>query len=87
MMEPINKYEGKAINIYEQIGKVHVVAVGNVYSDFGMFHLTENSNHPHIALLLYHDDAQREYSYFPTHNRHINWQDTLKHYNWFQANM
>ena len=85
MMSPVNSFEGKTINIYDHIGKLPVMAVGNAYSDFGMFHLTEGSGHPHVALLLHHDDAEREYVYEPTHS--VNWQDTLRHYNWLQADM
>ena len=85
MMSPVNSFEGKTINIYDHIGKMPVVAVGNAYSDFGMFHLTEGCGYPHVALLLHHDDAEREYVYEPTHS--VNWQDTLRHYNWLQADM
>ena len=87
MMSPVNSYEGKTINIYDHIGKMPVLAVGNAYSDFGMFHMTECSTFPHLALLLHHDDAEREYVYSPTHGGNINWQDTLQHYNWLQADM
>ena len=85
MMSPTNNYEGKVVNIFDHIGKTPVVAVGNAYSDFGMFHLTESSPYPHLSLLLHHDDAEREYVYEPTHS--VNWQDTLRHYNWVQADM
>ena len=87
MMSPVNNYEGKAINIYDHIGKVPVVAVGNALSDFGMFHMAECSPHPHLSLLLHHDDAEREYVYSPSHGGKYNWQDTIRHYNWIQADM
>lgn len=87
MMSPVNSYEGKTINIYDHIGKIPVVAVGNAYSDFGMFHMAACSPYPHMALLLHHDDAEREYAYSPTHGAAINWQDTLRHYDWLQADM
>ena len=83
MLSPTNNYEGKALNFYDRIGKNPVVAVGNAYSDFGMFHMAECSAYPHLSLLLHHDDAEREYAYEPTHS--VNWQDTMRHYNWLQA--
>ena len=85
MVSPTNGYEGKTINIYDHIGKLPVVAVGNSYSDFGMFHMTEGCGYPHLSLLLHHDDAEREYVYEPTNS--VNWQDTLLHYNWIRADM
>ena len=85
MLSPTNDYAGKALNIYDRIGKNPVVAVGNAYNDFGMFHMAECSAYPHLALLVHHDDAEREYVYEPTHS--VNWQDTIKHYNWVQADM
>ena len=85
-LEPHNNFKGKPINIYNHIGKTPVVAVGNKYSDFGMFHMVSCSPHPHLALMLNHDDAEREYVYPPA-GRRLNWQDTLKSYGWLQADM
>lgn len=86
MMSPVNNHDGKAINIYDHIGKLPVVAVGNAYSDWGMFRLTSASPYPHLALLLHHDDVEREYVYAPCHGSY-QWQDTLKRHQWLQADM
>ena len=87
MISPTNNYKGKAINIYNQIGKTPVVAVGNTYSDFGMFHMASCSPYPNLSLLLNHDDEKREYVYTPTHGRPMNWQDSLRLNGWLQADM
>lgn len=87
MLEPTNGYKGKAINIYDHIGKIPVVAVGNTYSDFGMFHMASCSPYPNLSLMLNHDDAEREYAYSPTHGRLMNWQDSLRLNGWLQADM
>ena len=87
VMEPVNDYKGKAVNIYDHIGKIPVVAVGNTYSDFGMFKMTSCNPYPNLSLMLNHDDADREYVYSPTHGRNMNWQDTLRQNKWLQADM
>lgn len=87
MVEPINNHIGKAINIYDHIGKVPVVAVGNTSSDFGMFHMASCNNYPHLSLMVNHDDAEREYAYSPSHVKGMNWQDTLRINGWLQADM
>lgn len=86
-MDPVNNYKGKAINIYNQIGKIPVMAVGNTYSDFGMFHMASCSKYPNLSLMLNHDDDEREYVYSPTHGQKMNWQDSLRLNNWLQADM
>ena len=86
-LEPVNDYKGKAINIYDHIGKVPVVAVGNTYSDFGMFKMVSCSPYPNLSVMLNHDDAEREYVYSPTHGRNMNWQDSLAVNNWLQVDM
>lgn len=87
MVEPVNNHYGKAINIYNQTGRIPVVAVGNAIGDFGMFHMASCSPYPHLALLLHHDDAEREYVYEPTRHKEIHWQDSVKRYRWLQADM
>ena len=87
MLEPTNSYRGKAINIYDHIGKIPVVAGGNTYSDFGMFHMASCSSYPNLSLMLNHDDGEREYVYSPTHGKPMNWQDSLRLNGWLQADM
>ena len=87
MVEPINNHIGKAINIYDHIGKIPVVAVGNTSSDFGMFHMASCNNYPNLSLMVNHDDDKREYAYSPSHVQGMNWQDTLRINGWLQADM
>ena len=87
LVEPVNNLKGKAINIYDHLGKIPVVAVGNTYSDFGMFHMASCSQYPSLSLMLNHDDSEREYAYSPCHIEGVNWQDSLRANGWLQADM
>ena len=87
MLKPKNNYYGKSINIYNHIGKIPVMAVGNTLGDFGMFHMVSCSPYPHLALMLNHDDEEREYAYLPYRNGTPNWQDSLRLNHWLQADM
>ena len=87
MLKPKNNYFGKAVNIYNHIGKIPVMAVGNTRTDFGMFHMASCSPYPHFALMVNHDDDVREYAYPPHHGSAPHWQDTLRINGWVQADM
>ena len=87
VLKPKNNYYGKSINIYYHIGKIPVMAVGNTVGDFGMFHMASKSKYPHFAMMLNHDDAEREYAYEPFYSGNPNWQDSLRLNNWIQADM
>ena len=87
VLKPKNNYYGKSINIYNHIGKIPVVAIGNTVGDFGMFHMASCSPYPHFAMMINHDDAEREYAYPPFYEGNPNWQDSLKLNNWIQADM
>ena len=87
MLKPKNNYYGKSINIYNHIGKIPVMAVGNTHGDFGMFHMASCSPYPHLSLMINHDDDVREYAYPPHHGSTPHWQDTLRVNNWLQADM
>lgn len=87
MLKPKNNYYGKSINIYNHIGKIPVMAVGNTLGDFGMFHMVSCSAYPHLALMLNHDDEEREYAYLPYRHGKPNWQDSLRLNHWLQADM
>lgn len=52
----------KAINIQKIIGKTPIFACGNTGGDFEMLRLTKQ-NRNHLACMVNHDDAKREYSY------------------------
>ncbi len=85
---PKNNDDGKAIDIYTQLGKTPVFAFGNTTGDFGMFRLTSTNTLPNISLLLNHDDAEREYAYDPWHGAPMPaWRDTMATYGWNIVNM
>ena len=87
MLKPKNNYYGKAVNIYNHVGKNPVVAIGNTSGDFGMFHMASCSKYPHLALMLNHDDDVREYAYAPHKGSTPHWQDSLRINGWLQADM
>ena len=84
-VQPVNGYHGKAINIYDHIGKIPVMAVGNSYSDFGMFHMASCSKYPNLSMMLNHDDAAREYDYHNVRGTHL--EDSLRLNNWVQVDI
>lgn len=86
--EPKNDGNGKSVNIYDQIGKIPVFAFGNTAGDFGMFHMASSSSYPHMALMLNHDDAEREYAYPPYHGKAVPaWQDSMRVNKWITVDM
>ena len=88
IIKPKNNRDGKSINIYNRIGKVPVVAIGNNTGDFGMFRLVSTSRHPHLVMMINHDDADREFKYNPYYDKvNPGWQDTLNAHRWIQADM
>jgi 2-hydroxy-3-keto-5-methylthiopentenyl-1-phosphate phosphatase len=61
-----NVSQGKAINIYNLIGKNPVFAFGNTVSDFDMFSITSsNPNYSTLCILLNHDSKDMEDAYQP----------------------
>lgn len=86
---PKNNYYGKSVNIYNRIGRLPVIAVGNTVGDFGMFRLTSSNPLPHFVMMLNHDDAERELAYPPYYKGEevYQWADSLKTYGWNQADM
>lgn len=60
---PRNKREGKAERIRERTGRWPVLAVGNSAGDLGMFQLVHANPRPGLALVIDHDDPEREYDY------------------------
>jgi hypothetical protein len=63
LVEPINDRGGKPFNIDRFIGKKPVIAVGNSDGDIEMMQYAVAGETPSLALLLHHDDPEREYSY------------------------
>ncbi len=64
IVNPINDREGKPVYIEREIGKKPILAVGNSDGDIQMMEYTTiNNNLPSLAILVHHDDSDREYSY------------------------
>jgi hypothetical protein len=56
---------GKPEGIHFMIGRRPVAAFGNSSGDRQMQEYTRNANRPGLAMLVLHDDAEREYAYGP----------------------
>lgn len=54
---------GKPVGIYRRIGRKPILAFGNSDGDLQMLEYTTSGNGPHLALLVHHDDAAREFAY------------------------
>jgi len=54
---------GKPVGIYRNIGRKPILAFGNSDGDLQMLQYTASSSGPHLALLVHHDDAAREFAY------------------------
>ena len=61
----IDDGKGKPININLHVGQRPILAVGNSDGDLQMLQYTKagGAAQPRLALLVHHDDAQREYAY------------------------
>jgi phosphoglycolate phosphatase-like HAD superfamily hydrolase len=54
---------GKPVGIYRNIGRKPILAFGNSDGDQQMLEYTTSGSGPHLALLVHHDDAVREFAY------------------------
>lgn len=54
---------GKPVGIYRRIGRKPILAVGNSDGDLQMLEYSTTGNGPHLAVLIHHDDAAREFAY------------------------
>ena len=59
----VDDKEGKPIGIQTFIGRRPVMALGNSDGDLQMLQWTVAGSGPRFALLVHHDDAQREWAY------------------------
>ena len=59
-----NNAEGKAVGIFEHIGKSPIIAVGNTCGDLEMLRYAQDNDLPHLVLVVTHDDKKREYEYY-----------------------
>lgn len=67
MREPkldfIDDGPGKPVGIYRHIGRRPILAVGNSDGDLQMLEYTTGGSGPRLAVLVHHDDAEREFAY------------------------
>lgn len=54
---------GKPVGIYRHIGRRPILAVGNSDGDLQMLEYTTGGVGPRMAVLVHHDDAEREFAY------------------------
>ena len=62
-----NNYAGKPEGIHLMIGRRPVAAFGNSTGDRQMLEYTKAGEGARLAMLVLHDDAEREYAYGPAH--------------------
>ncbi|RWA46225.1 HAD family hydrolase [Cupriavidus sp. UYMSc13B] len=62
-MEFVDDGAGKPVGIYRHIGRRPIVAVGNSDGDLQMLEYTISGDGPRMAVLVRHDDAEREFAY------------------------
>jgi phosphoglycolate phosphatase-like HAD superfamily hydrolase len=53
----------KPVGIYRHIGRRPILAVGNSDGDLQMLEYTTGGEGPRLAVLVHHDDAEREFAY------------------------
>jgi phosphoserine phosphatase len=58
-----NDREAKVTSIWRHVGRRPLLAFGNSDGDLAMLRYARSSAHPSLALLLHHDDADREFAY------------------------
>jgi len=80
---------GKPVGIYRQLGRRPIAAFGNSDGDLQMLQVTAAGDGRRLALIVHHDDAEREYAY--DRDSHIGkldqaW-DEAKARNWIVVSM
>lgn len=66
ILTELNEGPTQVINIQSQLGRRPIFAAGNSVGDRSMLEYTLASGEPSLALLINHDDAEREYAYEST---------------------
>jgi hypothetical protein len=61
----INDKEGKPVGINSHIGRRPIAAFGNSAGDKQMLQYTQAGDGARLMMLVFHDDAEREYAYGP----------------------
>jgi phosphoglycolate phosphatase-like HAD superfamily hydrolase len=59
----IDDKAGKPVGIHRYIGRRPILAVGNSDGDFEMLEWTSAGKGPSLAMIVHHDDAEREWAY------------------------
>ena len=59
----IDDKEGKPVGIQQHIGRRPIMAFGNSDGDFQMLEWTTAGKGPRLAMIVHHDDAEREWAY------------------------
>lgn len=62
-LEFIDDGPGKPVGIYRHIGRRPILAVGNSDGDLQMLEYTTGGDGSRLAVLVHHDDAEREFAY------------------------
>src|SRR5690606_17230025 len=62
-LDSFDDREVKPQNIYLHIGRRPILAFGNSDGDLAMMRYARTGPGPSLALLLHHDDAEREFAY------------------------
>ena len=62
-LDSFDDREEKVHNIGLHIGRRPILAFGNSDGDLAMLRYTKTGPGPRLALLLHHDDAEREFAY------------------------
>lgn len=59
----IDDHEGKPVGIHRYIGRRPILAVGNSDGDFEMLEYTTSGSGLRLAMIVHHDDTEREWKY------------------------
>ena len=59
----IDDKAGKPVGIHQHIGRRPIAAFGNSDGDFQMLEWTTSGSGPRFAMIVHHDDAEREFAY------------------------
>lgn len=89
-LDIMNDGKGKPVNIYNQIGKRPVFAVGNSDGDYEMLQWTSTGNgYPRFGMIVHHTDSMREWAYDRTSQiGHLErGLDDAAKYNWLIVDM
>jgi phosphoserine phosphatase len=63
IIDPYNTFAGKPVNLQRLVGRMPTLAIGNEDGDLPLLELSTAASGPRLAMLVHHDDADREYAY------------------------